>query len=253
MSLALARFCREASDGSLPADASGVLCCATLIPLKKANGGIRPIAIGEILRRLIGKTILQNPLCKSQLSKLQPLQAGLGTPHACEMIAMGVQNMIQLLPTEGDWAVLQLDLSNAFNSVSRTAVLEGAKALAPNTYNWLRFCYARPVPLYCGDKVLASETGVHQGDPLGPAGFALAIHAEIKAILTSTPTLWGSFYLDDGLLIGRTPLLLAALDKLATFFSSVGLSVNPTKTTLWGPSVHTLTLTPACCEVTCIP
>ena len=61
LSRALARLCRMGCLGDLLQDAAPILCCATLIPLKKANGGGRPIAIGEVLRRLIGKTLLQKP------------------------------------------------------------------------------------------------------------------------------------------------------------------------------------------------
>ncbi len=65
---------------------------------------------------------------------------------------------------------------------------------------------APPPPLYFGSTRLPSERGVQQGDPLGPALFAAAIHPLIEDLqghlegLGQTRLDLNAFYLDDGVL-----------------------------------------------------
>ena len=66
-----------------------------------------------------------------------------------------------------------MDLKNAFNLVSRQAFLDAD--LLP----WVFWCYGvHPFLWY----PLSSESGVQQGDPLGPLIFALVLHKVISAI-----------------------------------------------------------------------
>ena len=55
---ALDRFVIFCEDGRLPAQASSALCSANLIPLRKDGDGVRPVAVGETLRRLVGKSLM---------------------------------------------------------------------------------------------------------------------------------------------------------------------------------------------------
>ena len=98
--------------------------------------------------------------------------------NAAEMVGMGLQRLVQAMQVEGDtdYVVLQVDVTNAFNSISRDAVLRGCLAKVPTAYNWLRFCYNGPSPLFCqGRQFCESHVGVHQGDACGPLGFALGL------------------------------------------------------------------------------
>ena len=68
---------------------------------------------------------------------------------------------------------------------------------------------ARP-HLLLSDHTLFSCSGVQQGDPLGPLGFALALHLVVSRINHEAPgLLLNSWYLDYGTLCG-------SLDDLAT-------------------------------------
>ena len=61
----LANLSRLAILGKLPEAAGPVLCASTLLPLRKdASGGVRPVAIGDTLRRLIGKCLLATSTAK---------------------------------------------------------------------------------------------------------------------------------------------------------------------------------------------
>ena len=52
------KFVNFDSRGLFPAFISKALCCASLTALSKKKGGVRPIAVGEVLRRLIAKCLV---------------------------------------------------------------------------------------------------------------------------------------------------------------------------------------------------
>ena len=66
--------------GNIPAFIKPVVSSATLIPLAKKCGGIRPIAIGDILRRLTSKCISRRMLEKFK-DYFWPFQLGAGVKH----------------------------------------------------------------------------------------------------------------------------------------------------------------------------
>ena len=89
-------------------------------------------------------------MVKSCFECLAPAQCGVAVQVVCELIGMGLQQLLQDLPLEVDWGILQLDFRNAFNSVSRAQVLAAARKQCPEAVAWLESCYAAPSSLYCG-------------------------------------------------------------------------------------------------------
>ena len=75
-----------------------------------------------------------------------------------------------------------MDLSNAFNCIDRAAVLQAVRRAAPELAPWVDFCYSADTQLLLGTERLDSARGVQQGDPLGPALFALTIHPKILKV-----------------------------------------------------------------------
>ena len=232
---ALATFVQACVNGRLPDTLGPMLCAARLIPLKKKDGGVRPVAVGEVLRRVVGKCLLRHPNVADQVKSLQPLQLGVGVPMACPIIAHGLRRAVNELPVTGDWAILQVDVSNAFNTVARSAIMAGARDFVPAVIPWMQFCYSKTVPLFTGDQVIHSSTGTHQGCPMGPLGFALGIQRALRTTAARTPLSWMSFYLDDGHLLAPLADLAAAFPVLQTELAAVGLRVNLAKCALWGP------------------
>ena len=182
-------------QGKLPPDHGPVWCCATLLPLVKKDNGVRPVAIGEVLRRLVGKVLLALTEVRDQVSALAPVQVGVCVPAAAESVGMGVQAVVRRLVQNGSWACLQLDFSNAFNCLDRTAMLRAAAHTAPSVLNYLRFAYRTPAPLFTSGGVIMSSRGTHQGCPLGPLGFALGIHPIVTALQKEAGLIWSSWKL----------------------------------------------------------
>ena len=98
-----------------------------------------------------------------------------------------------------------LDLRNAFNSLSRTAMATAISQHAPKMLRVARWVYGQPSPLLVVDRrrgqveVLSSEQGVRQGDPLGPFFFSVGFRPRIEALCQLLQLPVGSLmaYLDD--------------------------------------------------------
>ncbi len=238
--IALQTAVEKGCAGELPKELAPLLCAATLIPLKKPCGGVRPIAVGETLRRLIGKALLRTPTVQKDIGSMAPRQTGVAVQAAAELIGLGFQRVVDNQDPGGDWIAVQVDVINAFNTIRREAVLAGAKAKVPGAYNWLAYCYTQHVPLFCqGEALLQSEMGVHQGDSCGPLGFALGLDLALDACAQEAQQLtWGVWYLDDGTLMGQASHVLRYLGVLQVALANVGLALNPTKCKAWGPGLQ---------------
>ncbi len=107
--------------------------------------------------------------------------------------------------------------------------------MAPRLAPWVDFQYGAPTPLFFGGTKLSSERGAQQGDPLGPALFAAAIHPHIQEVQSHLECLGipkldlNVFYLDDGALAGEQDSVARAIDFLEGRFRDIGLSMNRDK------------------------
>ncbi|KAJ9439048.1 hypothetical protein DIPPA_28662, partial [Diplonema papillatum] len=144
------------------------------------TGGIRPIACGEILRRVAGKVLASDRAVKElgQNVLLRSGQVGVGVKAGADAGVLAVRRVAALYRREGGASkgVLQVDLENAFNSLQREAIIRSASRHAPQVLAYTQAAYGKHSILQVGDKTLTSECGVQQGDPLGPLLFSLAMH-----------------------------------------------------------------------------
>ena len=93
-----------------------ISCC--LIPLDK-NPGLRPIEVGEVLRRIVGKVTVST-LRDDIIISVGQLQVCAGQESGCEA---AVHSMSKMYKEEHTEAVLLVDAANAFNSVNRKVFL----------------------------------------------------------------------------------------------------------------------------------
>ena len=84
--------------------------------------------------------------------------------------------------TNGDKVLVLVALSSAFNSVDRSAFLSELRRVAPQLAPWADYCYGVPYRLVLGSHILESARGIQQGDPLGPALFAISIHDRVLRV-----------------------------------------------------------------------
>ena len=226
----LTMFVNKLCAGQLPPSVALFLCGASLLPCKKKCGGLRPIAVGEVLRRLTSKCVSR--AFHSQTSSiLPPLQLGVGIPAGCKAIVHAVSNMLAdtaVLPT--DHITLLVDFSNAFNLVDRGIMFREIRQRIPYMAAWMESCYGSQPILYLADHTISSCCGVQQGDPLGPLGCALALHPIAEKIKVEVPGLLvNAWYLDDGTLCGPASDVAAALTIIEEEEPKHGLYLNRSK------------------------
>ncbi len=135
--------------------------CASLAALPKDDGDLRPIAVGEVFRRLASKC-LASVSRESARSLLEPSQLGVGSRRACEAIVHVVRKWFNVHAEDHHRVLAQIDLANAFNTVERHALLEAARAFMPSLVPWVDCAYGQASFLLIGDAEIDS-VGTHWG------------------------------------------------------------------------------------------
>ena len=152
---------------------------AKLITLPKKDGGIRPIAIGELTRRLAGK-ILVARYQASAAEALSPWQWGVACPAGAESIIHRIQQWAAN-PPEGT-IMAQVDLKNAYGCVSRPSMLAEIRKVCPQLLPYSCACYGASAAIVEASNTCLMSRGVHQGGPLSPLFYSLAIHPVLDAL-----------------------------------------------------------------------
>ncbi|GJY71317.1 hypothetical protein Tco_0475020 [Tanacetum coccineum] len=150
--------------GKCPMMLGEYIASAPLTPLVKPGGGIRPIAVGTVWRRLVSK-VSATMIGHSLDGYLDGLQFGVGVPGGGEAILHAVNRLVEDRGDDVVLSMLLVDFQNAFNLVDRTVMLEEVRLRCPAISRWVEFCYYIPARLYRdGEHSLWSCQGVQQED-----------------------------------------------------------------------------------------
>ena len=171
---ALANLCSKLLRGQIPKHACNLLFAANLTTLRKKDGGILPIAVVNVFRRLASKVAAKRVI-PDLWRQLPPVQLGVGVSGGCEAAAHTVRAFVKSPVVPGNKVLVKLDMKNAFNTVRRDHFLEVCSSRAPSILRLASTAYATSSHLVIGNETILSETGVQQGDSLGPVLFALAV------------------------------------------------------------------------------
>ena len=221
----LTKLVNHALAGRMPDCARPSLFGASLFALEKPEGGVRPIAVGSVFRRLPAKIAAQYASTQLQ-AELAPAQVGVGTRGGCESAVHALRQYATATACpDSPCIIVKCDIKNAFNSVHRTTVLDAVFSRCPEIFPMAFQSYSASTPLYHNTSLITSESGVQQGDPLGPLLFSLAIDPIIQSIETPF-NLW---YLDDGTLAGPANQVIETISSLIPQFEAIGLTFNPSK------------------------
>ncbi len=158
-----------------------------LVPLGKDGGtGVRPIGIGEVIRRVIGKSVMRF-VKLDVIEGSGSLQVCSGQQSGCEAAIHGIAKIFQEDETE---CVLLIDASNAFNCMNRETGLHNVKYICPPLAPFLRNIYRRPSDLIIRGvencELLKSEEGATQGCPAASGWYELTTVPMIRHLDVQT-------------------------------------------------------------------
>ena len=162
----------------------------------------------------------------------QPSQFGVACKAGAEKVVHSLRKCIENNWESGDFEVFKVDMSNAFNRVSRQAVLDECSLFFPELLPWVSWCYDSHSILWHPKGTISSQSGVQQGDPLGPMLFALVLRKLVSSIEADdgcfdlSLNLW---YLDDGVLAGERSAVVRALHLIEELGPHLGLHINLSK------------------------
>src|SRR5579863_5413915 len=181
---AMAAMGRRLCPQYLDPDSLTAFLANRLVPLDK-DPGVRPVGIGEVPRRIIGKSIMA-------ILKLDVMTAA-GATQLCAGQEAGVEAvihaMLQLFEADETDAVL-VDAENAFNLLNRAVALHNIRFICPAISVALINCYRVGSRLFVASGLeLASLEGTTQGCPLAMAMYALGVLPLIDKLRPSMATI----------------------------------------------------------------
>ncbi|GKC17257.1 hypothetical protein Tco_1014039 [Tanacetum coccineum] len=109
-----------------------------LTPLVKPGGGIRPIDVGTVWRRLVFK-VSAIMIGHSLDGYLDGLQFGVGVAGGSEAILHSVNRLIEAYGDDVGLSMLLMDFKNAFNLVDREVMLREVRLCCPAISSWVEF------------------------------------------------------------------------------------------------------------------
>ena len=207
-------------------DPSGLeaLNACRLIALDKMPG-LRPIGVGEVAKRILGRSILR--IVKEDVQRVVgPLQMCVGFENGVEVASLAMHAVFEDKHTE---AVLLVDAENAFNKLNRKVALLNILHSCPSIAPVLINTYRSQPKLFIMGKTLTSEEGTTQGDSLAMAMYALAIAPLMKKCANDSIQVW---YADDASAGGTVSDLFSWWEKLVEHGPQYGYCPKACKSSL---------------------
>ena len=120
----------------------------------KKDEGKRPIAVGEVLRRLASKTSSQKTQEKASVY-LRPHQLGVGIRGGCEGVVHTIREILRdpSIPSSSK-NVLQIDGENAFNNTDRTSMINEVRKTFPELARYVESMYGLSSILFFGEHTI---------------------------------------------------------------------------------------------------
>ena len=206
------------------------LLSCRLIPLNK-NPGVRPIGVGEVLRRIIGKAV-------TRLLKRDIVEAA-GALQTCSGVESGIEAAVhataQKFSEPTTQGILLVDASNAFNSLHRETALDTVAKKCPAFHRYLSNTYQAPTHQYISGsssgECIMSEEGCTQGDNCAMAFYSISTCPIIEE-LKNTSNASQVWYADDCTGGGTLDELKDWWLNLCNIGPQYGYYPNPSKTVL---------------------
>lgn len=221
---------QDICNGEVNSTLRGYLLSSTLYPLTKANSGVRPIAVGEVLKRA-ADSYINRAVAPAAKEICQPYQFGICTPGGCEKVVLATQALLDS-PGHTKTAFL-VDIKNAFNTENRAKLLSAVYKKPELSRMWriANFTYGSESTLRLPNgREIPSRNGVKQGDTLGSVQFAVGKHDGYAAAHARHPDTVRLFaLLDDATFVGPDQHVVECVAELERQIQDHGQEFNWSK------------------------
>jgi len=242
LSQCLQRFAALYLGGRLPSEFVRLLAGGkAVLVLPEGATKLRPIVLQETLYRIVHSAVAKQLHAKVD-AQLMPLQMALHTNSVCALPLA----THYVLRERRDWVCVALDMSAAYCSVARPAVVAGLREAGLSELVPIFLAtYGQALPARVqreegGCEAVEVEVGVFQGDPMAGIYFSVALLTAMKkaqAVLTASGGVVRG-YLDDLFPLGTVEGVANAVCVLRDEASKVGLRFNAEKTRILGMSAE---------------
>ena len=224
----LAIFARKLATERLDPQTLEPYTSCRLLPLNK-NPGVRPIGVGEVVRRIVGKAIAWS--LQSEIQEAAgPLQVSSGLKGGAEAAIHAMRSVFESDTTD---AVILVDASNAFNRLNRQVAIHNIQYLCHPFSQALINTYRVPSRLFIiGGGEIQSQEGTTQGDPLAMQFYALGTNPLLQHLRQSVPEVQQVWLADDATGAGKLDSLKVWWDKVIQEGTKLGYFVNESKSWL---------------------
>ena len=204
-----------------------------LVPLNK-NPGIRPVGIGEVIRRIIGKSIMKCVSTEMGLATA-PIQVCSGLPGGVEAAVHAVRKLYEDKETE---AIILVDAENAFNLMNRKVALNNIQHICPSLSTYIINSYRNAANLYVAgaNEPFHSDEGVTQGDNSAMGFYACSMMPLLKQLVMKKEItveeyqhLKQIWYADDAAAGGKLDDIQKWWTKLCKLGPTFGYHPKPSK------------------------
>ena len=243
------RICERLARAEVPDAVVNIIRMGRLTVLSKPDGGVRGIVAGDVVRRLVARTMSQQ-LSPAVERATSPFQYAMTTRAGCECVAHALQGLTE---TDPEVTVTSIDGLGAFDTISRGAMLQGLRRVSGAALPFTRMFYGRGSEyLWEMDdgeihRIPQGEGG-EQGDPMMPLLYSLGQHGALEVAhsqFTQGERLFA--FLDDTFIVTPTAAGVGHAYGCveAALRTHCGIQVHVGKTKVWNRAGNR----PAICDV----
>ena len=163
------RICERLARAEVPEAVVNIIRVGRLTALCKPDGGVRGIVAGDVVRRLVARTMSQqiSPAVERASS---PFQYAMTTRAGCECVAHALQGLTEMHP---EVTVTSIDGLGAYDTISRGAMLQGLRQVSGAALPFTRMFYGRSSQYLWETNDgeihrIPQGEGGEQGDPMMP-------------------------------------------------------------------------------------
>ncbi|MFN9115078.1 MAG: reverse transcriptase domain-containing protein, partial [Bacteroidota bacterium] len=165
---------------------------------KKDSAGVRPIAVGDVLRRWVTRAVCLEH--KQEWEKFfEPWQFAVGVSSGAEKLAASAKSYLE---AGDDRGIVLFDARNGFNEAERQDQMDGLAEHFPWLLDFFWQWYGEPAELWYTledgtvETILSSQ-GTQQGDPAGPFLFSLGLQRHLAASASHEARPHVTAFMDD--------------------------------------------------------